>query len=282
MPETQAEVRPARSWTPPTGTLGELVARAHVRAAALQGAQAEWRARAEAAPPAASFRKALCRPDVAVIAEVKRSSPSRGAINPTLDAGAQASAYADGGAAAISVLTEPERFGGSVDDLASVAGAVAIPVLRKDFLVAPVQLFEARALGASAALLIVRALDRVLLRDLHDAGRAVGLDLLVETRDEAELDLALAIGAQVVGVNNRNLETLAMEPGTAARVIPRTPREIVAVAESGISSRDDVLRAGAAGADAVLVGSFVSATSDPSAAVAQLVGVLASGRDGRH
>jgi indole-3-glycerol phosphate synthase len=282
MPETQAEMRSGRHWSPPTGTLGDLVTKAYVRANALNHETDSLRARAESVPPAPSFAAALRRPDVALIAEVKRSSPSKGAINPHLDAVAQARTYADAGAAAISVLTEPDRFGGSVKDLADVAAAVSVPVLRKDFLVAPVQLYEARALGASAALLIARAVDPERLRELHEAGRSVGLELLVEVHTGDELDVALAIGARIIGVNNRNLETLHIDPLNATRIIPVVPRELVAIAESGMSCRDDVVRAAAVGADAVLVGSFVSASDDPAAAVEQLVGVPATGRDGRH
>jgi indole-3-glycerol phosphate synthase len=210
---------------------------------------------------------------VAVIAEIKRSSPSKGAINPGLEATPRALSYAEAGASAISVLTEPDRFGGSTDDLAAVAAVVPVPVLRKDFIVAPVQLYEARARGASAALLIVRALPRGLLAELHDIGTSIGLDLLVEIRDEAELATALDVGAAIVGVNNRNLESLVIEAGTVERIVPRIPRDIVAVAESGMVTHGDVQRAADSGADAVLVGSAVSAAADPVAAVRSLTDI---------
>jgi indole-3-glycerol phosphate synthase len=281
MPETQDLPTSRQGWTPPTGTLGGLVAAAYVRAAA-QGADAlSWRKRAEAAPPGPSFRQALRRDQVAVIAEIKRRSPSKGSINPDLDATSQAQAYAAAGASALSVLTEPDRFGGSTEDLSRATAAVAIPVLRKDFVVASVQLYEARARGASAALLIVRALPHTALVELHDIGQSIGLDLLVEIRDEAELEIALDIGASVIGVNNRNLETLEIDPATAMRMIPQIPREVVAVAESGMTSAEDVARAAAAGADAVLVGSFLSGARDPRAAVAPLTRITVE-RDARR
>jgi indole-3-glycerol phosphate synthase len=183
-----------------------------------------------------------------------------------------------GGAAAISVLTEPSRFGGSLDDLALVTARVDVPVIRKDFLVAPVQLWEARAAGASAALVIVRALDPDGLSRLVDAAHETGLSLLFEVRDGHELERAVQAGADVIGVNNRNLETLVIDPHTATQLIPSIPPGIIAVAESGIRSVDDVLPAAHAGADAILVGSAVSAASDPTAAVRALSGVLRRAR----
>ncbi|MEO7217324.1 MAG: indole-3-glycerol phosphate synthase TrpC [Gemmatimonadaceae bacterium] len=273
MPETQALSVSGRPWIPPTGTLGGLVAAAYARAAAQGGEASSWREKAESAAAVPSFRKALRRDDIAVIAELKRRSPSKGSINLDLDAAAQAQAYARAGAAALSVLTEPERFGGSTEDLSTVTTLVDIPVLRKDFIVASVQLYEARARGASAALLIVRALPHTALVELHDIGQSIGLDLLVEIRDETELAIALDIGASVIGVNNRNLETLAIDPTTVSRMMPQIPREIIGVAESGMASRSDVAGAAAAGADAVLVGSFVSASADPCAAVKSLTGI---------
>lgn len=208
-----------------------------------------------------------------IIAEVKRASPSRGAINATLDAAGQARAYERGGAVAISVLTEPTRFGGSNEDLASVRAAVGLPVLKKDFHVAVIQLFEARALGASAALVIARAIPPDRLAEMLAAGREIGLEILVEVRNLAELDLALSFDAELIGINNRDLETLAVDPSTSGRVIPLVPRSALAVAESGIETRADVERAAEAGADAVLVGAALSASPDPEAAVRVLVGV---------
>ncbi|MGI8509159.1 MAG: indole-3-glycerol phosphate synthase TrpC [Gemmatimonadaceae bacterium] len=276
MPETQAQT----SWRAPTGTLGELVASATRRAATLAADEREWRGRAEAAGPRPSLCDALRRETVTVIAEVKRWSPSKGVINGSLDASEQARRYAAGGAAAISVLTEPERFGGSSEDLAAATAAVAIPVLKKDFHVAPVQLYEARALGASAALLIVRALEPERLRHLLDVASYIGLESLVEVRDAEELELALAAGAALIGVNNRDLESLVIDPSTVCRIIPLIPVSVVAVAESGMSSKADIEGAAACGADAVLVGSAISAAEDPSMAVSHLVSVRAA-RSGR-
>lgn len=261
-------------WVPPTGVLGVLTQAAHERAGAEACHLGEWRARAadRAAAPV-PLGPALRGPHVRVIAEVKRASPSKGAIAPGLDAATQARAYEAGGAAAVSVLTEPTRFGGCLEDLSAAAAAVRLPVIRKDFVVHPVQLWEAAACGASAALLIVRALDPEALTRLMGEAPACGLDLLVEVRDEAELDRALGAGASVVGVNNRNLETLVIDPDTAARIIPLIPRSCVAVAESGMSARADVEPVARAGADAILVGSAVSQATDPTAAVRALASV---------
>lgn len=216
---------------------------------------------------------------MALITEVKRRSPSKGAIAPALDAAQQARAYVDGGSAAISVLTEPDHFGGSTSDLLAVRAAVGVPSLKKDFHVEPIQLLEARALGASAALLIARALSPATLRALMDLGRALGLELLVEVRDEAELERALDGNAVMIGVNNRNLESLVIDPTTAERIIPLIPPGIVAVAESGIQTRADVERYAAIGADAVLVGSSISAAGDPASATRALAGVARTRRD---
>lgn len=280
MPETQAFSALRTVWTPPSGTLGELVAAAYARASAQAAEEGMWRSKAESAPAARSFREALCRPTVAVIAEIKRKSPSKGSINPDMDAALRARQYAESSAAAISVLTEPDRFGGSMTDLSDVAAAVSVPILRKDFIVASVQLYEARARGASAALLIVRALPFEALLELHDTGSRIGLDLLVEIRDAAELSIALDIGAAVIGVNSRNLESLVIEPGVMERIVPLIPRSVVAVAESGMASRSDVQHAASTGADAVLIGSAVSAVADPRAAVRSFADIFVE-RDAR-
>lgn len=243
----------------------------------------EWRSRAESAEARPSLRDALQRDTVTVVAEIKRQSPSVGVINASIDAAEQARRYVAGGAGAISVLTEPHRFGGSSKDLVQVAAAISIPVLKKDFHVTPVQLYEARALGASAALLIVRALESERLRDLLAVALAIGLEALVEVRDEDELELALAAGAALVGVNNRDLESLAIDPSTVCRIIPLIPQSVPAVAESGMLSRADVERAATCGADGVLVGSAISSAADPSAAVAQMTLVRATrGARPRH
>lgn len=277
----QAEVQAFSAldrWTPPTGTLGELTRAAFERADVVRNQLADLQARAAAMPDAKAFATALCGEHIRVIAEIKRASPSKGAIAPALDARAQAERYVRGGAAAISVLTEPSRFGGALDDLSAVSAAVDVPVIRKDFIVAPVQIWEARAAGASAVLLIARALDPNLLPELMACATDARIGVLVEIRDEQELHRALAIGATVIGVNNRNLETLVIDPETAPRLIPHIPAGCVAVAESGMTTVDDVRPAAAAGADAILVGSAISAAADPAAAVASLASLTRRSR----
>ena len=261
---------PSTAWSPPAGTLGALTEASRARAVALHGSLTSLRDAARDAPPPAPFALVLRGAYLRVIAEVKRASPSKGDIARGLDAGMQAASYIAGGAAAISVLTEPTRFGGSLEDLRSVARAVSVPIIRKDFLVAPVQLWEARAAGASAALLIVRALGPDELPLLMEAMRECGLEAIVEVRDRAELDRALAVDARVIGVNNRNLETLIIDPATAPGLIPFIPSDRMAVAESGMRQAADVESSACAGADAILVGSAVSAAIDPAAAVSAL------------
>ncbi|HET7457920.1 MAG TPA: indole-3-glycerol phosphate synthase TrpC [Gemmatimonadaceae bacterium] len=276
----QASITSPPRWTPPTGTLGRLVAEAEVRAEALrEGAGRIERAAAEA-PVAPSFAAALVSRTIAVIAEVKRRSPSKGDIAPGLGAGTQAAAYAEGGAAALSILTEPAHFGGADADLAAARAVTALPLLKKDFHVDPLQIVQARSLGASAALVIVRAVSPRRLTELAGAASDVGIELLFEVRDEAELERALAAGAVVVGINNRDLETLVIDPATADRVLPLVPADRIAIAESGVHGRADVERYATAGADAVLVGSSISAAADPAAAVRSLADVMRSGRGG--
>lgn len=230
--------------------------------------------RAAAGTPAAlSFVEALGGRSVSVIAELKRRSPSRGDLDPTLRAGERAAAYARGGAAAISVLTEPSRFGGSVEDLREVADAVEVPVLRKDFIVHEVQILETRALGASAVLLIARALPPAALDALVRAAREYGIEPLVEVRSRAELERAVGSGATLIGVNARDLETLAIDEAVPLELLGRVPREATAVAESGIRGRAAVETLARAGADAVLVGSALSVAGDPEQAVRGLSGV---------
>jgi indole-3-glycerol phosphate synthase len=207
---------------------------------------------------------------------VKRKSPSKGAINPGLSAQAQARAYEAGGAAAISVLTEPAEFGGTNEDLIAVRAATSIPVLKKDFHVDAVQLFEARAIGASAALLIARALSPSELELLTGVAADIGLEVIVEVRDGEELDRAIALPVTLIGVNNRDLETLIIDSSTTDRVVPRIPADRVAIAESGMSARTDIERAARAGADAVLIGSSLSASGDPLAALRALGGVASA------
>jgi indole-3-glycerol phosphate synthase len=260
-------------WNPPTGTLGEIVAEARDRVQALRADEVELVRRAKGAPPSPPFGAALRTSTVGVIAEAKRRSPSKGWINPTLSAVDQALAYQSGGAAALSILTEPKHFGGSSEDLAAVRAAVRIPILKKDFHVDPIQLVEAKAIGASAALLIARALSPDDLREMIDTAAALRLEVLVEIRDEAELNRAIDAGAQIIGINNRNLETLVIDPATSERLLDMIPPGIVAIAESGVSGRADVERVARVGADAILVGSSISAAPDPIAAVRELSGV---------
>ena len=267
------EAQALSPWTPPGGTLGDLTNEARARAAALAPRAAELSRLIEtlAAPP--GFAAALQRPRVAVIAEVKRSSPSKGQINTGLDLDKQVRAYERGGAAAISILTESGKFGGSNEDLVRARAAVRTPLLKKDFHVEVVQILEARSLGASAALVIARAVPPSRLKELIEAGVDVGIEILVEVRDAGELDLALSLDARLIGVNNRNLETLEIDPETSLRLLPLIPRGIVSIAESGVKSVADVERVAAAGADAVLVGSELSASADPESAVRALTGV---------
>lgn len=271
---TTPEAQAYRAWTPPAGTLGELIEAARARADLLEPIAGDLEKSALTMATVPSLHAALSRAgEVALIAEIKRASPSRGSILPGLDPASRAAAYARGGAAAISVLTEPDRFIGSDADLTAAAKGSGLPTLKKDFHVSPVQLFHARALGASAALLIARALDQPELEALMQTAEQIGLETVVEVRDLEELDRALSAGARIVGVNNRNLETLKMESGVVESVIPRIPRDAVAIAESGYSDRASVEGAASCGADAILIGSYLSAAHDPEAAVRRLSGV---------
>jgi indole-3-glycerol phosphate synthase len=270
---TGTEVQERMRWTPPSGPLGRLSDRARERSGALRSRATELRRRAEDRAPVPSFADALRQGPVAVVAELKRRSPSKGDINVRLDSAEQARAYATGGAAALSILTEPTEFGGASDDLLEARRACELPLLKKDFHVDVVQVLEAAALGASAMLLIARALEPSQLEELAGEAAHWRVELLVEVRDEEELARALSVPGAMVGVNTRNLETLAIDAATGDRLIPGIPVERVAVWESGVSSRVDVERAARAGADAVLVGSSLSASGDPVAALAALTGV---------
>ncbi len=223
-------------------------------------------------PPARGLAAALrAAPPPAVIAEVKRASPSAGPIA-EVDAAERAREYERAGATAISVLTEPRHFGGSLADLRAAHLAVSVPVLRKDFLVHPDQVLESRVQGADAVLLIAAALPGAELPAMLQAARDLGLDALVEVHTEAELEAALAAGAEVVGVNARDLETLEVDPEGALELLGRVPSDRIAVAESGIASRAQVERAVAAGARAVLVGEALMRAADPAAALRELRG----------
>lgn len=228
---------------------------------------------ARATPPARGFAAALragSSDGLAVIAEVKRRSPSKGDLSPDLDPAAVASTYATGGATCLSVLTDEQFFGGSIGDLQAARSAVAIPVLRKDFTVGPRDVCDARIMGADAVLLIAAALDDEELGSLHALAIEVGLDVLVEVHDEAELERAIAIGATVIGVNQRDLVTFEVDPARAVRVAAVMPTGIVRVAESGIRGPDDAAALAEAGFDAVLVGESLVTADDPAASVAAL------------
>ena len=267
------------TWSPPTGTLGAIVDEARARARALNERIPELERQAANVDDVTSFEAALQGiSTVAVIAEVKRRSPSKGWIQPKMDAARQASLYEAAGAGAISVLTEPKHFAGSSADLVAVRSAVRLPVLKKDFHVEPVQLLEARALGASAALLITRALGPSGLAQMMKSADDYGLEVLVEVRDEQELEWALQQGADIIGINNRNLETLAMNSSTSERLLKAVPEWVVAIAESGVQNRSDVERVGRAGANAVLVGSSLSGAANVEDAVRALTGVQRSPR----
>ena len=236
----------------------------------------ERRARLRAPRPAA-FAEALSRrgrPNV--IAECKRRSPSRGVLRAAYDPVAIASGYAAAGAAAISVLTEPMFFDGSLDHLAAVRAAVDVPLLRKDFIVDPYQLFEARAAGADAALLIVAALSDRALRQLRTEAEALGLGVLVEVHTDVELDRALQSGATIVGVNNRNLRTLDVDIGLSERLASRLPDAVTAVSESGLKSATDLERLTGLGYRAFLVGERFMAAPDPGDALRVLLAEAAA------
>jgi indole-3-glycerol phosphate synthase len=232
--------------------------------------EAELRARLLDVPPPLDPMPRLRQPGASVIAEVKRRSPSKGDL---ADPAALAAAYEAGGAAAISVLTEERRFGGSLADLDAVRATVRIPVLRKDFMVEPYQLLEARAHGADLALLIVAALPGDLLAAMHGTALELGLTPLVEVHDEPEAERASRLGAGLLGVNARNLKTLEVDKATFGKLAPLLPDDAVLVAESGVGGVDDVRRFVGEGADAVLVGETLVKDGDPERAVRAMTGV---------
>ena len=244
--------------------LVEILASKRAEVAALEGRRGEVEDAAAAAPPARDFLAALQGETLGVIAEIKRRSPSKGDLAPGLDPAVTARAYAAGGASCLSVLTDGPYFGGAETDLRAARGAVALPVLRKDFTVDALQIDEARAMGADAVLLIVAAIDDAALADLHAHAVARGLTVLVEVHDDEELDRALAIGPHLVGVNARNLDSFAEDLATGERMIDRIPADVVAVAESAIRSLDDARRMAEAGFDAVLVGEALVRSDDPA------------------
>lgn len=233
-----------------------------------------WEPRAEMlSVEVPSLRAALSGPSVGVIAEVKRRSPSLGDIDAGIDASETARAYVAGGAVALSVLTDEAHFGGSERDLREARAAVEVPILRKDFTVSPHDVLDAAEMGASVVLLIVAALDPAELRLLHEIARSVGLEALVEVHDEAEADRALEVGADLIGVNQRDLHTFVVDPDRAARVARALPSTVTRVAESGLRDRHDVERAAEAGFDGVLIGESLIRQSDRTKAVQVLCGV---------
>ncbi len=229
--------------------------------------------RASHAAPALPAIPALRGPGLRVIAEVKRGSPSAGTFDSGLDAPAQAALYARGGAAAVSVLTDGPYFQGSLADLASTRARVSIPLLRKDFIIDPYQLYESRAAGADLVLLIVAALDERQLVDLLAETEALGMTALVEVNAEREAQLAAAISAPLVGINNRNLHTFEVDMTTTARLRPLLPPSTVVAALSGVKTVDDARAMRVAGADAVLVGEALVRAADPAALLATLAAV---------
>ena len=264
MPETQAS--PDRA-----DILARIVTTKRGEIAALRPRADEFRSRARDAPPTRDFASALGgHARVRVIAEVKRRSPGAGDIRPDLDPAALARSYADHGAAALSVLTDGQYFGGALADLAAARGATDLPALRKDFTLDPVQIDEARAAGADAVLLIVRILDDPLLEELLGHARERRLAALVEVHDGEELERALAAGARIVGINNRDLATFRTDLAVTEGLLDRLPPGTVVVSESGVRTGTDVERLGAAGVDAVLVGESILRAPDPGAKVAEL------------
>jgi indole-3-glycerol phosphate synthase len=231
------------------------------------------RAAAQARAPARSFPEALrSSSGPALVAEVKRASPSAGVIDDAADPAVVAAAYVAGGAAAVSVLTESLHFHGSLDDLEAVRAAVEVPVLRKDFVIDPTQVLEARAAGSDSVLLIAECVEGSLLEELLAVARSLGMEPLLETHSDHDLDRALATDAAVIGVNARDLETLAVDGPAAIARLRRIPGDRIAVLESGIRSRDDVVAATEAGASAVLVGETLMRAGDPVATIWELLG----------
>jgi indole-3-glycerol phosphate synthase len=255
-----------------TRVLADILADADVRAQRAASSIEELRrvARAKRAPR--SLRTALDGPAFSIIAEIKRRSPSAGSLHPDLDPVAQALAYEAGGADAISVLTEPHHFDGSLADLEAVCEAVSIPVLRKDFTRNTAQIWEARAHGADAVLLIAAHLTDTKLDDMLDVSRDIGVDAIVEAHTGEELNRAIHAGARIVGVNNRDLSTFVTDLSVAERLSHLIPEGIVAIAESGVSDTAAAARMRAAGYAALLVGEALVRHHDPTAFVAALKG----------
>lgn len=253
-----------------TSVLAELMASAKHAADQREQRRAEVERRLAWAPSPRDPLPAFRSPGLSVIAEVKRSSPSKGALAEILDPAELARDYERGGAAAVSVLTEPTRFGGSLEDLAVVRDAVDLPVLRKDFISTDFQLLEARALGADLALLIVAGLDQATLTRLYATASGLGLTPLVEVHSVEEGRRAADVGAQLIGVNNRDLTTLEVDVARFEKIAPTLPGDAVLVAESGLLTDGDVRRVRSAGADVVLMGEALVTSGDPGQAVSRI------------
>jgi len=255
------------------GTVLDRIVAAHREAAAADSRDLDdLKGQAAAAPPPRKFRKALNHHGITVIAEIKRRSPSKGDLAPGLDAAVLAKAYEDGGATALSVLTDGEFFGGSADDLATARAAVGLPVLRKDFTVDERDVCDARIMGADAVLLIVAVLSDDELKRFHALAAELGMAAVVEVHDEAEVARAVVVHADVVGVNQRDLNTFEVDPTRAVRLAAAIPRGVLKIAESGINGADDLARLRDAGYAAALVGEHLVTAPDPAGALRLLKG----------
>jgi indole-3-glycerol phosphate synthase len=242
--------------------------------------QADLEARLSGRREDRPFNEALTRPGLSLIAEFKRRSPSAGALAPeSIDLAAQVAAYERGGAAALSVLTDERHFGGSLEDLRAARGACDLPIIRKDFIVDPYQLYEAAVNGADAVLLIVAALSDENLRSLYQEARSIDLDCLVEVHNAEDLERALEAGAEVIGINNRNLDDMSVDIQTTYGLMPDVPAGKTVVAESGISGREELAELDRVGVDAVLIGGALMTAQDPEAKARELTGSDESTRE---
>jgi indole-3-glycerol phosphate synthase len=255
--------------------LDEIAARTRLRVTEAQKSipLAEIRRQAEAMPGRGGFAESLATPELSFICEIKKASPSKGVIAPDFPYLEIAAAYEEAGAPAISVLTEPEYFQGADRYLREIAAQTALPLLRKDFTVAPYQIYEAKVMGASAVLLICALLERESLREYQEIAASLGLAALVETHDEREVETALDAGATIIGVNNRNLQTFEVDITLSRRLRSLVPAERIFVAESGIATPEDVAGLREAGVNAVLVGETLMRSKDVGAELRRLRGV---------
>lgn len=223
------------------------------------------------APKLRGAKQSLSKAGTSLIAEIKRSSPSKGALSEITDPVALAKSYERGGADLISVLTEERRFNGKIADLIAVRDAVGLPVLRKDFILTEFQVYESRLLGADLILLIVAALSNAQLRDLYQLSTELGMDVLVEVHDEEEAQRAIDLKAKIIGVNSRNLKTLEVSDLNFERIFPHLPKDVIKVAESGIATRAQVEFVESLGADAILVGESLVKSGDPEQSIKELL-----------